>query len=213
MSGAALTRILERLRRVGSTSEAAAARLAAAGTQVSPVPSQGQQRGEAAIQQFIDKAIAADATASRIASLEDLPRALAEELRGRNLPAAIRTGEDPIFDRDWGTVERSVGPGRITEPATLSRAEFGMAETGTLVLASGPDNPVTLTFLGETHFAVVAAEDIQPGFEGVWAGWRDRGLNPRTTNFVTGPSRSGDIGQVLQLGAHGPVNLHIFVVG
>ncbi|MEM0945381.1 MAG: lactate utilization protein, partial [Pseudomonadota bacterium] len=101
MSAAARTRILERLRRAGSTSEAASARLASAGTQVSPVPSQGQQRGEAAIQQFIDKAIAADATASRIASLDDLPRALAEELRGRNLPAAIRTGEDPIFDRDW----------------------------------------------------------------------------------------------------------------
>ncbi|MCH8952975.1 MAG: LUD domain-containing protein, partial [Proteobacteria bacterium] len=40
-----------------------------------------------------------------------------------------------------------------------------------------------------------------------------RALDPRTVNMVTGPSRSADIGQTLQLGAHGPVALHVFVVG
>ena len=51
------------------------------------------------------------------------------------------------------------------------------------------------------------------GFEDFWAAWRARGLDPRTINMVTGPSRSADIGQVLQLGAHGPVALHVFLVG
>ena len=113
---------------------------------------------------------------------------------------------------DWGNIERTIGTGRIEEPATLSRAEFGMAETGTLVLASGPDNPVTLTFLGETHFVVLRERDLVGGFEDLWAGWRRRGLDPRTINMVTGPSRSADIGQVLQLGAHGPIALHVFLV-
>jgi L-lactate dehydrogenase complex protein LldG len=36
---------------------------------------------------------------------------------------------------------------------------------------------------------------------------------PRTVNFITGPSRSADIGQKLQLGAHGPRRLHIILVG
>ena len=70
----------------------------------------------------------------------------------------------------------------------------------------------TLTFLGETHFVVVAAQDIKAGFEDMWAEWRGRALDPRTVNMVTGPSRSADIGQTLQLGAHGPVALHVFVV-
>ena len=136
------------------------------------------------------------------------------ELRNRNLPAAVRIGADPIFaGLDWGTVETSQGPGRLEEPATLSRAEFGLAETGTLVLASGPDNPVTLTFLGETHFVVLRDGDVCGGFEDFWAAWRARGLDPRTINIVTGPSRSADIGQVLQLGAHGPVALHVFLLG
>ena len=178
-----------------------------------PIPDQGSTQGDARIAQFIAKTQGVDATTSRIASLDDLPAALADELRNRNLPAAIRTGNDPAFQRDWGTLEHSTGIGRLAEPATLSRAQLAMAETGTLILASGPDNPVTLTFLGETHFVVIAADDIKAGFEDMWAEWRTRALDPRTVNMVTGPSRSADIGQTLQLGAHGPVALHVFVVG
>jgi len=203
--------ILARVRRATGGGDAAA--VAARTGQVSPVPAAGQVQGEARIDQFIEKVKGVDGTATRIASLDELPAALAGELRNRNLPAAIRTGEDPAFDRDWGTVERSVGTGRLDEPATLSRAEFALAETGTLVLASGPRNPVTLTFLGETHFVVIGADDIKAGFEDMWDAFRARGLDPRTVNMVTGPSRSADIGQTLQLGAHGPVALHVFVVG
>jgi L-lactate dehydrogenase complex protein LldG len=211
-------RILTRIRRTtgGGNKMAVAARL---GHHISPdapgaapVPAAANTNGVARIAQFIEKTIAVDATACRIASLDDLPAALADELRNRNLPAAIRTGHDPAFERDWGTVEHSTGVGRLEEPATLSRAHLAMAETGTLVLASGSENPVTLTFLGETHFVVVAAEDIKAGFEDMWAEWRKRGLDPRTVNLVTGPSRSADIGQTLQLGAHGPVAVHVFVV-
>lgn len=180
--------------------------------QPAPVPAAGQTEGAARTGQFMAKVSAVDGTVSRLRSLDDLPKALAEELRARNLPAAIRTGSDPAFDRNWGTIERSVGTGRMDEPATLSRAELAMAETGTLVLASGPANPVTLTFLGETHFVVVKADNIKAGFEDMWTTWRTRGLDPRTVNMVTGPSRSADIGQTLQLGAHGPVALHVFVV-
>ena len=196
-------RILDRIRRT-ATGTGAPGRL---------TPRIAMLEGEAAVEQFIAKARAVSATVSRLPSLDDLPAALADELRQRNLPAAIRTGADPVFARDWGGLEHTTGPGRIEEPATMTRAEFGMAETGSLVFASGPDNPVTLNFLGETHFAVVRAQDIKGGYEDLWAAWRDRGLTPRTTNFVTGPSRSADIGQTLQLGAHGPVALHIFVVG
>ena len=176
-------------------------------------PGIAQAEGSEAVAQFIQQAEALSATTSRMASLDELPSALARELRNRNLPAAIRTGDDPAFDCDWGTVERSVGPGRISEPATLTRAHLGVAETGQMLFASGPENPATLNFLGETHFAVVNASDIVGGYEDLWAEWRSRGLDPRTVNLIAGPSRSADIGQTLQLGAHGPVALHVFVAG
>ncbi|MGD1923525.1 MAG: hypothetical protein ACFB03_04965 [Paracoccaceae bacterium] len=76
-------------------------------------PSIARTEGAAAVDQFIAKAQAQDTTVTRLSSIDDLPAALADELRKRNLPAAIRTGSDPIFDRDWGTIERSTGPGRI----------------------------------------------------------------------------------------------------
>ncbi|MEO0821084.1 MAG: lactate utilization protein [Pseudomonadota bacterium] len=212
-------RILGRIRRTGegrADPAAVAARLAAPG-QTAPVPAASLSEGAARTEQFIQKARAADATVSRIDSVEALPRALAEELRARNLPAAIRTGTDPALTRvlaaDSAGLEHSTGTGRLEEPATLSRAPFAMAETGTLLLESGPDNPVTLTFLGETHFVLVEESDICAGFEEMWARWRSAGGDPRTVNLVTGPSRSADIGQTLQLGAHGPVALHVFVCG
>lgn len=209
--------ILARVRRATGgdpAREAAVTARLSSPVQTAPVPAQGRTEGAARLAQFEAKTLAAAATLSRIPDMAALPAALADELRARNLPAAIRTGTDPAFAAlDWGGLERTTGPGRIEEPATLSRAEFGMAEIGTLVLASGPDNPVTLTFLGETHFVALRVGDVTAGFEDMWAAWRLRGLDPRTVNMVTGPSRSADIGQTLQLGAHGPVALHVFLVG
>ncbi|MEM7499108.1 MAG: LUD domain-containing protein [Pseudomonadota bacterium] len=209
-------RILERIRRQAGDGEAAARaeRLAKAGAR-GPVPAQGQKAGKERIALFMEKALAADATVSRIENPAALPRALAEELRGRNLPAAVRLGADPMLNEaleaDAAGLEVSHGPGRLVEPVTLSRAVLGSAETGTLLLASGKDNPVTLTFLGESHFVLLREEDVCAGFEELWARFRDTGLDPRTVNLVTGPSRSADIGQTLQLGAHGPIALHIFL--
>lgn len=165
------------------------------------------------ISQFVSKVEASAATISRIATIADLTKAVAHELRSRNLPASVRHGSDPIFQNlRWGTIENSVGMGRMKEPVTLSRAEMGMAETGTLVLTSGADNPVTLAFLGETHFMVVREADVMGGFEDMWAEFRRRGFDPRTINLITGPSRSADIGQKIQLGAHGPIAVHVFLL-
>ena len=91
-----------------------------------------------------------------------------------------------------------------------------MAETGTLVLHSGAAGPTTLNFLPETHVVVLPADRVAKTYEDVWDLLRRRkaddgngldGLMPRTVNFITGPSRSGDIEQTLLLGAHGPRRL------
>ena len=105
-------RILARVRRAtgGGDRVAVAVRLGQRDALPALVPASAQTRGAARITRFIDKATAVDATVSRLASLDDLPGALADELRNRNLPAAIRTGTDPAFARDWGALERTTGP-------------------------------------------------------------------------------------------------------
>jgi L-lactate dehydrogenase complex protein LldG len=97
----------------------------------------------------------------------------------------------------------------------VSHAFAGVAETGTLIMASGPDNPTTLNFLPDTHIVVVDAKDIVGDYETVWARLRDKfGTDalPRAINMITGPSRSADIAQILILGAHGPRRLHVLIV-
>ena len=80
---------------------------------------------------------------------------------------------------------------------------------------SGPDHPVSLNLLPDTHVVVLREGDIVSGYEEVWQRLRARyGKNamPRTVNTITGPSRTGDIEQTIELGAHGPRRMHIVVV-
>ena len=74
------------------------------------------------------------------------------------------------------------------------------------------DEPVTVHAATGIPWQKRYLAAIIAGFEDMGAEWRQRGLDPRTVNMVTGPSRSADIGQTLQLGAHGPVALHVFVI-
>lgn len=184
------------------------------------IPQRGQLPQEERIALFRAMAEKVHTTTERIASIEALPAVVSSYLKARNLPASIRMGADPrLAGADWtqeGTLELRHGASDGHDLTGLSHAFGGIAESGTLALLSGPDNPVTLTFLPDYHIVAVAADDIAGDMEAIFA--RLRALNgpgamPRTLNFVTGPSRSGDIEQKLLLGAHGPRALHIVVIG
>lgn len=178
-----------------------------------PVPAMRQER-DARITHFARKAKSASAEVLRVENLSELPGLLREALRSRNLPPALRMGDEPVLGGlDWTGFETSRGPGRLDEPATISRAAFGVAETGTIVLLSGAENPITLALLGEHHYAVLRESDVVCTYEEVWNQMRKDGLDPRTVNLVTGPSRSADIEQKLELGAHGPISLTIILAG
>jgi L-lactate dehydrogenase complex protein LldG len=102
------------------------------------------------------------------------------------------------------------------DEVSLSYAVAGAAETGTLVLASGPDNPVTLNYLPETHMVVLDAATLVGPYEDAIDIVRSRfgiGVMPRTLNLISGPSRTSDIGGKTVMGAHGPRHLAIFIVG
>ena len=76
-----------------------------------------------------------------------------------------------------------------------------------------PERPTLLAYLPETSVVVVAADWIEPAYEDAWESVRAMpGGVPRSVNFVTGPSRTADIAQQLELGAHGPRRLLILIV-
>lgn len=157
-------------------------------------------------------------TVHMLDSAAELPRAVAAQLAAFNLPARLRHGEDPLLAAiDWQgtTVETLRGPASGEDAVSLSHAVAGAAETGTLVLVSGSDNPSTLNFLPETHFIVLRSGDIAPSYEDVWGYVRamyGQGQMPRTVNFVTGASATADIEQTIIKGAHGPRRLAVFLI-
>jgi L-lactate dehydrogenase complex protein LldG len=168
---------------------------------------------------FIEMVAAVNATVEELASAADIPSAIQNYLRSHNLPQQLRHGADPLFRRlPWSegaaSLERRHGPAEMTDETSLTHAFAGVAETGTLVMTSGPDNPTTLNFLPENHIVVLFADDIAGSYEDVWDRLRRiKGTDlPRTVNMITGPSRTGDIEQTIELGAHGPRRLHILIV-
>ncbi len=198
--------------------EAVAARMVSAPKGV--VPTRGQLPAREQVDLFCLKAEAVLASVTRVKSLAAVPEAVATYLRERNLPAEMVMGSDPrLTGMPWKkqkalTVKSGASDG--SDEAGLSFALGGIAETGTLMLTSGAENPTTINFLPEHHIVVVNALDIAGDLESLWAKLRERhgkGVLPRTVNLITGPSRSGDIEQTIILGAHGPRALHIVVVG
>ena len=182
------------------------------------IPTRGQVSGAERLALFRKEAESALATLAEVASPAEVPQAIAEYLRRHNLPAAIRIGADErLGAMPWEATSLEVSRGRSdgADLTAVSHAFAGVAESGTLVLVSGPDNPSTLNFLPDNHLVVVRAKDLESDYESVWTRVRTafgRGGMPRTVNWITGPSRSGDIEQTMLLGAHGPRRLHIVVV-
>ena len=182
------------------------------------VPLRGQLDPAGKTALFITQATAVSATVSLVAAPADVPAEAARYLRDANLPATLRMGADPrLAALPWSatTLALAHGPSAGDDLNAISHAFGGVAETGTLVLTSGPENPTTLNFLPDNHIVVLNADDIDGDYESIWQKIRaayGKGLMPRTVNLVTGPSRSGDIEQTILLGAHGPRALHIIVV-
>jgi L-lactate dehydrogenase complex protein LldG len=183
------------------------------------VPQRGQGDLSARAATFRQEAERAGASVAEVASLADVPAEVARFLRENNCPAAVRMGADSrLKAAPWAetALELAYGPSDGHDLSAVSFALAGIAETGTLALVSGADNPTTLNFLPDNAIVVLKREDVVADYESAFARFREffgKGGAPRTLNFVTGPSRSADIEQTLLMGAHGPRRLHIVIAG
>jgi L-lactate dehydrogenase complex protein LldG len=182
------------------------------------VPARVDLDPESLVDLFVAKARAVSATVAAVDTMVELPRAVASYLAGENLPARL-VQAPALMNIDWSlapTVETCVGVAKEADETSLTTSIAGVAETGTLLLASSPGTPTTLNFVPPTHIVVLRRDTIVGSYEDAWDRLRqvyqDDG-QPRAANFITGPSRTGDIEQKIEIGVHGPLRLHILVVG
>lgn len=184
-----------------------------------PVPARAQGSSADHLKLFTEMMESQSATVRTVDSADDVPSVIADYLRQNNLPARLRHGADAFFaELPWErepTLERGVGPAKQADAVGVSRATCAAAETGTVFMCSGVDNPVTLNFLPDTHIVVLEESELLGSYEQAWTKIREsygEGAMPRTVNLVSGPSRTGDIEQTIIMGAHGPRQVCIIVV-
>jgi len=172
------------------------------------------QDSEGLVARFIAEARLMATTVDEVQTLEQVPAAAAQYLSAGALPArAVAWRElEPL---PWAQAGLSI-EFRNPQDADLigiTGCFCATAETGSLALLSGPGTEVSTGLLPETHIAIVPASRIVAGHEEAFALMRaERGQLPRAVNFISGPSRTGDIEQTIVLGAHGPYRVHAIVV-
>ncbi len=166
------------------------------------------------VARFRQQAERTSQTLDRVESLDEVPAAVARYLSGLSLTKqaiAWRT-LDGLPWQEAGIAVEFRKP--VNEDLVGVTGCFcAVAETGTLMLLSGPDTFSSAALLPETHVAIVPESRIVGSIEDAFAlAKKERGELPRATNFISGPSRTGDIEQTIVLGAHGPYRVHVILV-
>jgi L-lactate dehydrogenase complex protein LldG len=153
-----------------------------------------------------------------VRAAEEIPAVAAGVLAKAGVPLRLRVGAEARlaalpWERADGLV-RLEGAAQADDKAALSHAIAGVAETGTLVLVSGAENPTSLAFLPEIHIVALARGSIVGSYEEAFGMVRarlGRGAMPRALNLISGASRTGDIGGRIVMGAHGPRTLCVII--
>jgi L-lactate dehydrogenase complex protein LldG len=205
--------ILGRVRR-GVGKDDFAERRAAAVASLS-VAARGPQPAMSAdlVGRFRSKAEYLSSTVATVASQAEVPAAVAAYLADNGLPTeAVATTDVGGLDWAGSGLRIAFRPAVDADKTGISGCFCAIAETGTLMLLSGPDTPATVSLLPETHIALVDVSRIVVTMEDAFALLRaEHGTLPRAVNFISGPSRTGDIEQTIVLGAHGPCRVHLIL--
>ena len=172
---------------------------------------------------FMQRASDMQSTVERLTDRTHLPAAVARYLAALDArtDAEIPTARAGVCWPEFADLDWQASGLAIEARPTMGQDRLGItgtfcaiAETGTLVVLTGQGSPTATTLLPDTHVAVVHADRIVSGMEEAFAlVRRERGRLPRAVNLISGPSRTGDIEQTIVLGAHGPYQVHIVVLG
>ena len=169
---------------------------------------------QALLERFRIKSEQQSSTVDIVAQDSDVPAAVDRYLTTMKLPKTA-VAWPSLGALDWAGAGLKVeGRGaRDADLVGITGCFCAVAETGTLMLCSAPDTPAAVSLLPETHIAIVRASRILPYMEDAWAlARKELGVLPRAVNFISGPSRTGDIEQTIVLGAHGPYRVHLVIV-
>jgi L-lactate dehydrogenase complex protein LldG len=153
---------------------------------------------------------------------EQLPATVAEIVSSYKASRVLLTPEEPLTSDLERAVEEAGAQvswwpeaGRdAAETADLSvtGAQWGIAETGTVVVSSAPPGGRAPSLLPTVNIAVVAASRVVDTVATLFQRLGALSQRPSNLVLVTGPSKTGDIENILVQGVHGPKEQHAIVV-
>ncbi len=152
-------------------------------------------------------------TVTELNNSDQLGSAVAEFLQEHQLPLAVTISPE-LSDTAWPeTLEVHTGAARAEDLSSVTACLCAIAETGSIVMAASPQSPATLRFMPDNHMVVLRRAQVLSHLEEAWAVLRAQpGSMSRAVHINTGPSRTGDVEQVIEIGAHGPRRMHVFLI-
>ena len=135
-----------------------------------------------------------------------------------NLPDALsEQGVPVVFSEVDGTGREALRRRVIDSYIGITSADFCMADAATLVMRTRPGQARTVSLLPSIHIAVIELDRIIADLKELYAliKWDPHFSKEGVTNcmtFISGPSKTADIEATMVHGAHGPREVHIFVI-
>ena len=136
-----------------------------------------------------------------------------------NLPAALSEQEVDVFFTDLQEPEEEILRRHVIDSYIgITAADFCMADTATLVMRTRPGQARSVSLVPAIHIAVIELNQIIADLKELYAllKWDPQMEKEGLTNcmtFISGPSKTADIEATMVHGAHGPREVHVFVIG
>lgn len=137
-------------------------------------------------------------------------------LQSHDLPQQLCLVNHPLLaDLPWpDSVQAQQRQVSDTDLNTLSVATAAIAETGSVVMRSSQETPTEANFLPDNFICIVQKGTLLAHMEDLWTLLgQQHDKPPAVVNIISGPSRTADVEQTIQLGAHGPRRMHVIILG
>lgn len=189
---------------------------------VEPSPPPAGDLGEL----FAREAAAADAEVIRAGSLPEAREAIRSLLRGLGAKRVVRGDTGLLhelalpggdFELRAQRLDPSIEPAELRAAAAaadvgLTEVDYGIAESGSLVLLHRPGQGRLVSLLPPVHVAILRVAQLLPDLGALFRRLASDERHTNALTFISGPSRTGDIEFVLTKGVHGPRELHVVLV-
>lgn len=167
------------------------------------------------VDNFIAKHTAVNGTLKIVGNYSEVPGAVGEFLDSHDLPSRMLMGSSEFLSQfDWPQewqIDRRIAT--KTDLVSVTDAVCAIAETGTIMIFSSSNASSTHAFVPENHVAIINAGQVVRHLDDALKIASTK-INDNTpgVHMVTGPSKTADVEQTIQYGAHGPRRLHVIII-